>query len=134
MPGRPAWPGSRTGICSVTPATVARELEAACTDLGLPIDVRRILLTRVLGSDPLRERNAALVEAVAALDPDGELSPWDAAEVLRKAIRRYEVIVLPRIRSGADMDLPPSDQALQKAFASGARVMRSRRRLYELLK
>lgn len=115
-------------------ATVAREVEQAAIDLGLPPGVRRVLLQRVFGADPLRERNRALVDAVEALDPEGRLSAWDAAELLSRAVRRFETCVLPRIQAGAVLNLPPSDEALQKAFASGARVMRSRRRLYELLK
>ena len=77
-------------------------------------------------------RNRALVEAAQCLDPDA--APWDQAETLRLAIVRFEQRVLPRLRAGADRDLSPHEQALLRAFDAGApRMLRSRRRLWDLL-
>ena len=77
-------------------------------------------------------RNRALIDAAQCLDPDA--APWDQAETLRLAILRFETRVLPRLRAGADRDLSPHEQALFRAFDAGApRMLRSRRRLWDLL-
>ena len=77
-------------------------------------------------------RNRALIEAAQCLDPDA--APWDQAETLRLAILRFETRVLPRLRAGADRDLSPHEECLLRAFGAGApRMLRSRRRLWDLL-
>lgn len=82
----------------------------------------------------MKARDRALLEAADALDPDRELDTWKRAEMLRKAVVRFEDRVMPRLLNGAARELTPSEEALQRAFAAGApRMVRSRRRLYDLL-
>ena len=82
----------------------------------------------------MKARDRALLQAADALDPDHGLDTWRRAAMLHKAISRFESRVLPRLLAGADRALTPSEEALQKAFNAGApRMVRSRRRLYEML-
>jgi hypothetical protein len=79
-------------------------------------------------------RNRALCDAAQALDPDGALGAWDLAEQLRAAIIRFESRILPRLQSGTAREISPHEACLLRAFQAGApRMLRSRRRLWDLL-
>ena len=72
--------------------------------------------TGATGSIAREERNEALRAAISELDPLGTLTPWQAAEVLRKALRR------PNLRG-----------YLRDAARLGARDL-GRKQLCEILK
>ena len=81
-------------------------------------------------SSLLRERNAALYRAADLLDRgDG---PWKTAGRLAASINRFENRTLPLYRSGL-AEPSPVDQALIDAFATGQRITRTPRRLYDML-
>lgn len=94
-----------------------------------PLDVALSLT----GGRRLAARNRALRDAAAALDPDLTLSDWELSGRLECAIRRFESVALAQINRGQLVVLSTPDEFLLAAFQSGARPMRSRRRLYELL-
>lgn len=113
------------------PGAVAAAIENACDELGLPSTTRRMLLARVLrGADPIRARNAALVEAADALCTD--CLPSQKAAMLEAAIARFER-KLPSIALGRSGELSPHEKALQAAFEAGARMLKSKRRLFDIL-
>jgi hypothetical protein len=85
------------------------------------------------GADAIRARNAALVLAAGHFD-ESDLSTWELAGRLEAAIRRFESIVLPRIRRGEAVSLDPAQQAILSALEAGAGMIRSRRRLWDLLR
>ncbi|AHK78107.1 hypothetical protein M911_01590 [Ectothiorhodospira haloalkaliphila] len=81
------------------------------------------------GFERVRRRNAALLRAAEAV---GGSTPWTQAGRLAASVARFEARVLPRYR-----DQPPAspvDRHLWDAWQSGARPLRSRRRLYELIR
>jgi hypothetical protein len=110
-------------------ASVVRTLESACVDLGLSAPIRRALVARVLRQDPLRTRNESLAEAASLIAPG--LGPWEQAAQLEQAMAHFERR-LPRLSSGALVPAP-HELALLQAWGSGARPVRSRRRLYGIL-
>lgn len=79
-----------------------------------------------------KARNNALMAAADSLGATD--SQWHRAILLQKAIARFESRIWPKIRYETDPDLPPIDAALFRAFTSGARPLRSARRLYELIR
>jgi len=85
------------------------------------------------GGSRIAARNRALRDAAAALDPEPRLSAWELSGRLECAIRRFESVALVQINRGQPVVLSTPDEFLLAAFQSGARPMRSRRRLYELL-
>lgn len=87
---------------------------------------------RLTHADRVRSRDAALLEAAEALGDTDNL--WQKAQQLEKAIRRFESRVWPRIAHRTSPDLPPIDAALFRAFKTGARPIRSARKLWDLLK
>jgi len=114
-------------------AQLAQEIEHACRELGLPMSARAILVAKAYGVNRIHERNGALLRAADLLDPSNKLTAWNRAERLADAIARYEAWTAPRIRSGAERALTPAEQEIQRALLSGARALKSQRRLYDLL-
>jgi hypothetical protein len=58
----------------------------------------------------------------------------DAAQRLAQAVRRFERALLPALQSGRKLALTPHESALWRAYqVSGARLLRSSRKLYSLL-
>ena len=91
----------------------------ACLGLSLPQRVRM--------------RNALLVETARILSTDG-CTTWQAAQRLAQAVRRFERALLPALQSGRKLALTPHESALWRAYqVSGARPLRSPRKLYSLL-
>jgi hypothetical protein len=86
---------------------------------------------RLTQRDRIAARNKALNDAAAALDAD---TTWKQAQLLEKAIARFEARVWPRVRYQQNPSLPPVDAALFRAFKSGARPLRCARKLYELIR
>ena len=80
----------------------------------------------------IKARNEALRDAADELGYPGA---WAAAGRLEAAIARFESRLWPRLRAGlvACNDLAPHEQALYRAWLSGAHVPRTQRRLYDLL-
>jgi hypothetical protein len=123
---------------SPTIVLVTDELQRAGAELGLDAAVVRTLVERVARVEPqqgdmVRRRNAALVEAARLLH-EGDMAATSSAKLLEAAVRRFECRVWPRVRDQAAPDLPPLDAALHRAFMSGARPLRSWRRILDLLK
>lgn len=88
---------------------------------------------RLTGAARIAARNRALLQATKILDDGRGLTPWKLAGDLEMAITRFESDVLPRVRRGDLGGLSPLNRSLHTAFQSGARTLRSRRRLYEIL-
>lgn len=78
-------------------------------------------------------RNRALQRAADLLNDGGDRSPWELSELLQKAVLRFEAVMVGRSRRGDSLALSPIDAAIADARNSGARMLRSRRRLYDLL-
>lgn len=78
-----------------------------------------------------RHRNHELLAAARMLDDGG--SPWLLAQKLEAAVRRFESRIWPRIRSELAPDLGEIDQALFRAFAADAGMLRCQRALYDLI-
>lgn len=122
------------------PALIAAcdEIRRAGEDLGLDAAVVGELVERVaavrLGSGhAVRRRNRALKEAAELLRTDGTRSTWELAGHLEGAIAYFEETAWPRVRDQAAPDLTPLQTALFRVFSSGARVIRTQRRLVEIL-
>lgn len=79
----------------------------------------------------VRLRNQALRQAATLLD-DG-CTAWKLAERLEAAVLRFESRVWPRIRGESAAELGTIDQALRRAFAADAGMLRCQRALYDLL-
>jgi hypothetical protein len=79
------------------------------------------------GTERIRRRDAALRRAAECLPG----TPWEVAGKLESAVARFESRVLPRHR---DTRPPGIDGHLWDAWQSGARMLRSRRRLYDLIR
>lgn len=82
--------------------------------------------------DRIRTRNHALMDAADCLGAAD--SQWHRALLLQRAVARFESRVWPRLRLETVPDLPPLDAALFRAFISGARQIRSARRLYDIIR
>lgn len=78
-----------------------------------------------------RQRNHALCEVAALLDDGG--SRWSLAARLEAAVLRFESRIWPRIRNELAPDLGEIDQALRRAFAAEAGMLRCQRALYDLI-
>ena len=94
---------------------------------GEPLD-RALRLDR---ASRVRHRNRALRDAAALLDDGG--SRWALAARLEKAVKRFESRIWPRIRNELAPDLGDIDEALRRAFAADAGMLRCQRAIYELL-
>lgn len=95
-------------------------------------------LHQSLGLDPasrVRARNAALREAAALLSENGTAGPWAVAGRLAQAIRRYERRIAPMVAldPARARTLGPLDAALRRAFLAGNRMVRTRRKLFDLV-
>ena len=94
---------------------------AVATCLGLTLPQR------------IRARNDALMQAAQELVTDGATT-WQAAQRLAQSVRRFEQALLPALRAGQCLPLSPHESALWRAYqVSGARPLRSPRKLYSLL-
>lgn len=94
-----------------------------------------LALDQALGLDRasrIRERNAALLEAAALLAADD--GTWACACRLEAAIRRFEARVRPLLQRDPTMTLAPLDQALRRAFETGARVPGTGRNIWEIIR
>ena len=92
---------------------------AACLGLTLP--------------QRIRARNAALAQAAQELASEGATT-WQLAQRLARAVQRFERGLLPALQAGQDLPLSPHESALWRAYqVSGARPLRSPRKLYSLL-
>jgi len=81
----------------------------------------------------IRARNDALMQAAQELVTDGSTT-WKNAQQLAQAVKRFELALLPALRAGQDLPLSPHESALWRAYqVSGARPLRSSRKLYSLL-
>ena len=73
------------------------------------------------------------MQAAQELVTDGATT-WQAAQRLAQAVRRFEQALLPALRAGQGLPLSPHESALWRAYqVSGARPLRSPRKLYSLL-
>jgi hypothetical protein len=88
---------------------------------------------QLTGARRVATRNAALLRAATLLAAGTEVSDWNQAAQLAGAIKRFESVILPRWRRDEAMYLCDVDAALLAAHQSGARKLRSPRRLYDLL-
>lgn len=86
------------------------------------------------GPMAVRTRNELLREAARHLDDCETSSIWSAAGRLADRIARFEARVLPRIRAGLPAQLDRTDQSIMGALMSGSAMLRSRRRLYDVLR
>lgn len=85
-------------------------------------------------SDMRRARDLALREAARCIDPDGGMPRWAVAGLLASALRSFESTTWLRYKDAAEQPtLSPLKQALWAAFRSGARPIRSQRKLFEIL-
>ena len=82
------------------------------------------------GAARIRERNKALIAAADTLPG----TPWTKAGTLERAVHYFERRVWPRVKSDDDPSLTGIHAHLFRAFKSGARPLRSRRRIYELIR
>ena len=117
---------------------------AAGQPVHLPPELARKLLSCANDSDVagvlglslpqrIRLRNDALMQAAQELVTDGATT-WQNAQQLAQAVKRFELAVLPALRAGQDLPLSPHESALWRAYqVSGARPLRSPRKLYSLL-
>lgn len=116
-----------SGAPVALPPDLARKLLAcendaevgACLGLSLP--------------QRIRMRNAALMDAARILSTDG-CTPWQAAQRLAQAARRFERALWPALQAGECLPLTPHELALWKAYqVRGTRAIRSPRKLFDLL-
>ena len=78
-------------------------------------------------------RNRALLDAASILADGRDLSAWVLSGLLHQALTRFEGGLLVQINRGINAPLSPLNECLFNAWRSGARPLRSRRRLYDLL-
>ncbi len=92
----------------------------------------------VCGTDAVRERDLAIRRAAAIANPDGLRKPHTLAGDLEMEIRRFEGVKWKRCRHMRDPNLSPFDRALFDALRacdqSGISMLRSQRRLYDLIR
>lgn len=116
-----------SGATVQLPPELARKLLDCSTDAAVGACLGLNLPQRV------RMRNASLVEAARILSTDG-CTTWQAAQRLAQAVRRFERALLPALQSGQELALTPHESELWRAYqVSGARPLRSPRKLYSLL-
>jgi len=109
------------------PPELARKLLSAANDGAVAACLGLSLAQRI------RARNDALMQAAQELVTDGATT-WQAAQRLAQAVRRFEQALLPALRAGQGLPLSPHESALWRAYqVSGARPLRSPRKLYSLL-
>jgi hypothetical protein len=133
-----------TGGKAINPQTLLRKLQALASadpvvSAWLSHGVTRYrsgerldVALGLTGAAAVNARNQALLDAAADLDEPG-LSRWALAGRLEDSIKHFETLVLPRIRRGAQIPLSPLQGSLMAALSSGASMLRSRRRLFDLL-
>lgn len=80
------------------------------------------------------QRNRALIRAAKILDQNDDLGPWQKAGLLETAIHRFESIKWPALQGTQDRSLAPLQQELFSAFSAGCEMIRTQRKLYELLR
>jgi hypothetical protein len=78
-------------------------------------------------------RNDALIRAAQIIDAGRGLSSWHLAELVRQAVKRFELVTLPRIQRGDADELSPLDSELRDAFATGAPPLTTQHRIYDVL-
>lgn len=91
------------------------------------------LALKLTGGCRIAARNRALLRAASVLDAGRALSAWELAGELSDRLTRFQSGALVLIRRGTTMHLEQVDDALLEAFQTGAKPLRSRRRLFELL-
>lgn len=110
---------------------LAPELVSALVQADTPQQV-----TALLGLDRrgrVLARDQALCEAVAVMG--GCDDTWDFSFTLAPAVKRFKTGQWPHLQAGwRPADLGPLNTALHKAFASGALVPCTQRRLWDWLK
>ena len=124
---------------ATTRALTINTLRRVGIDLGISPDTLRALICavgrlEVNPGDATALRDRALLEVASLLDPNAELTPWQLAGRMERAIDHHLVTVMPRLRRNPDTELTPLDEALERAFSSGCRVPQTRRRLYDFLR
>ena len=124
---------------AATRAVTIHTLRRVGTDLGIQPDALRALLDavhrlEVSPGDAAALRDRALLEVASLLDPAAELTAWQLAGRMERAIDHHQVVTMPRLRRDPGAKLSPLDEQLVRAFASGCRVPQSRRRLYDFLR
>lgn len=88
---------------------------------------------QLTGASKIAARNRALLRAAELLDDGGGRSPWELSALLHGAIHRFETVMVGRLRLNDDLMLSPINAAIDAARHTGAKMLRSRRRLYDLL-
>lgn len=115
------------GTSVLLPPELARRLLACSTDAAVGACLGLSLPQRI------RVRNSALMQAAQELATDGATT-WQTAQRLARAVRRFELALLPALQAGHALSLTPHELALWRAYqVSGARPLRSPRKLYSLL-
>jgi|GEM_PF-4901757 len=95
-----------------------------------PLDV----CLRLTASNKIATRNRALLRAAGILDAGRNLPAWELARHLSHEVNRFQTAVWPRIQTGAqNVTLTPLQSALRDAFATRAKPLTSRQRLYDLI-
>lgn len=81
------------------PPELARRLLTCSTDAAVGACLGLSLPQRI------RVRNAALMEAAQELATDGATT-WQTAQRLARAVRRFELALLPALRAGQELPQP----------------------------
>lgn len=84
------------------------------------------------GAHAIRDRDYWLCQAARLLAGPNR-SDWAIAGDLLAAIRRFERNTLPKLRRGHSVELSELETELSKAFNSGARMLRSQKRIREVI-
>ncbi len=95
--------------CTATGTVLAHRLLRLVPDLlagDVPATIGRKLAAAVDKAEGQQRRMVALLGAVDALDPDGNLSLWHVSERLEDALERFQGAGYRRVRAG---HRPPSD-------------------------
>lgn len=95
--------------CTATGTVLANRLLRLVPDLiagDVPACIGRKLSAAVDKVEKQQRRMAALLGAMAAIDPDGHLSLWHVSERLAGAMERFQGAGYRRVRAG---HRPPSD-------------------------
>jgi hypothetical protein len=109
------------------PPELARQLLACSSDTAVGACLGLSLSQRI------RVRNSALMQAAQELVTDGATT-WQTAQRLARAVRRFELALLPALRAGQSLSLTSHESALWRAYqVSGTRPLRSPRKLYSLM-
>lgn len=87
------------------------------------------------GAARVRARNRALLKAAEILDDGRGIRPNPLAGMLERAISRFENLYPPHRREQKHVDgMTPLNLAIYQAFTSGARALKSQRKLHDLLR